>query len=63
MDRRAALNRHAREQVAGLAGMNAHAHRGLVEEPVDDVDLLLDGLERLQALAELHLVAWPFAHQ
>ena len=33
--------RHAGKNVAGLAGMNADADRGLVEQAVDDIELRL----------------------
>ena len=54
VDDRALLQRHAGQQVAGHPGMDADAGRGLVEQAVDDVDLRLDRLERLQRLAQLH---------
>ena len=56
-DGRALLDRHAGQQVAGLPGMNAHADGRLVEQAVDDVDLRLERLQRLEALAQLHLGA------
>ena len=43
------------------AGMDALARGRLVEEAVDDVDLVLERLERLQGFAELHLGARALA--
>ena len=59
---RAFLNRHAGKQVAGLAGMNAHADGRFVEQAVDDVDLLLHRLQGLERFAEFHVrrpAPWP----
>ncbi len=50
-------NLGAREQAAGLRRMDALTGRRLVEQPVDDVDLVLEGLERRERLAELHVGA------
>ena len=47
----------AGEQAAGLRRVNALAGGALVEQAVDHVDLVLQRLERLQRLAELHLGA------
>ena len=53
-------NRRAGQQAAGLRRVNALAGGVLVEEAVDDVDLLLQRLERRQAQTERHVVAGSF---
>ena len=64
LEDRALLQRNAREQAAGHAGVNPHPGRGLVEQAADEVHLGLERLHRLQALAELHLRdRAPLAHQ
>src|SRR5262245_5789053 len=40
--------------------MNAQAHRALVEKPMDHIDLALQGFERRERLAQLHLGAGAF---
>ncbi len=54
MDDGALRDVRARQQAAGLAGVNALAGQRLDVEAVDHVDLLLQRLQRLQRLAELH---------
>ena len=51
------LNRRAGEEAAGLRRVNALARRALLEQAMNHVDLVLQRLERLQRLAELHLGA------
>ncbi len=51
------LKRGPREDVAGLARVDADAGRVLVEQAVDDVDLGLQRRQRLQARAQLHVGA------
>ena len=50
----------ARQQAAGLGGMDALAGQRLDIEAVDHIDLLLERLQRLQRLAELHVGALAF---
>ena len=40
--------------------MDADADGGFIEEAVDDVDLVLDGFERFEALAEFQFSARAF---
>src|SRR5204863_7240047 len=56
----AALERSAREQVAGLGGMNPFAERWPVEQTVEHRDLRFERLEWRQAWAERHLRASAF---
>jgi hypothetical protein len=49
--------RRARQQIAGHAGMDADAGRGLVEQAFDVVELPFQRLERRQAWTQLHRVA------
>src|SRR5713226_3422832 len=56
-DNGALLQRHSGKKVAGLCRVNAHTNRRLVEEAVDDVDLFLQRLQRLQSLAQLQVFA------
>src|SRR5690242_7132161 len=43
------------EQASRLGGMNAMPRGPLMEQAMTHIDLVLDRLERLQRLAELHL--------
>ena len=55
--RRTLLQRHAREDVARHAGVDADADGGLVEQAIDVVDLSFERLQGLEAFAELHVGA------
>ena len=57
VDDRTSRDGRSGEQASRLRRVDALARRVLVEEAVDDVDLLLDRLERRQAQAELHVVS------
>src|SRR5437762_1908134 len=56
-DDRPLLNVCAREQTSGLRRMTSLRRRCFIEETVDDIDLLLERLERHQRFAELHFIA------
>src|SRR5437660_6320690 len=57
LDTCALLQRHPGKKVTGLCRVNAYTNRRLVEEAVDDVDLFLQRLQRLQSLAQLEVRA------
>jgi len=57
MDQRALGDVLARQQAAGLGGMDALVGQGFDIQAVDDIDLLFQRLQRLQRLAELHVSA------
>jgi len=60
MDQCALGDLHARQQAAGLGRMDALIGQGFDIQAVNDIDLLFQGLERLQRLAELHVGAVAF---